>query len=65
MNKDTKKILAAVRKAGWRVERTGGQHYKLKSICGQHIVIVSGTPSDRRSVNNLRAKLKRCGVELS
>jgi len=59
---DMKDIEKAAQEQGWRVERTRSGHPKfLHPDPRQGIVIGSGTPGDRRSINNLLAQLKRRG----
>ena len=60
---DLDKLIAQARRAGWRVEKTARGHWKFYSPDGKHAVVASGTPSDRRSMANLRAQLKRAGYK--
>lgn len=61
LKKDLKAILAEAEKQGWRVELQKGGHYKLYSPDGQGIVTVGSTPSDRRSLLNTIAYMRRYG----
>lgn len=60
---DLDKLITQARRAGWRVEKTRGGHWKFWSPDGKHAVVSSSTPSDRRSMSNLRAQLKRAGYK--
>lgn len=59
---DSLRLVKALRRAGWRVEK--GRHWKawpkdpLKAM-----VTISFTPSDRRSLDNSMADLRRAGFE--
>ncbi len=66
MHKDIKKIIKALTdeqlNPGWRVEQ-GGKHLKAyPADKAQPMVTVPLTPSDHRSIKNLRAQLKRAGA---
>jgi len=55
-------IKKAALQQGWRVEPTKGGHWSfLSPDKTQSPVVASGTPSDRRSMNNLLAQLKQRG----
>lgn len=43
---------------GWPVERTRKGHYKVVPPVGS-IIVISSTPSDRRTIQNTRALIKR------
>lgn len=61
MNKDVKQLVRRVRKAGWEVRlRTGCGHYLFVSPSGER-VSCPATPSDRRSLLNVEAKMRRTG----
>lgn len=47
---------------GWTVEKTGGGHWKFKPPTGP-FVIAPSSPSDHRSVLNLRSELRRKGLQ--
>lgn len=59
-DKDTKKLVKALRAQGWRVELHKG-HYKAFAPGGKGIVTISSTPSDRRDMKNTMSHLKRLG----
>jgi hypothetical protein len=56
------RIIGVLRKQNWNVVRTGSDHFRATS--GPHIVILPATPSDPRSVKNVRAELRRKGAKL-
>lgn len=61
-NKDFEALFEEAVRHGWRIERTRNQHFRLlcPSECGQHIAIAPSTPSDRRSLRNLRSAMRKC-----
>jgi hypothetical protein len=63
MKRDMPKLVRRARKAGWSVTKTGKQHWRFRSPNGATIFAPS-TPSDRRSVMNVRANLRRAGLEV-
>jgi predicted RNA binding protein YcfA (HicA-like mRNA interferase family) len=63
MGVDIEKLTQLAEEKGWHVSRTGGQHVQFKSPEGK-VVIGSNTPSDRRAGLNLRADLRRAGLEV-
>jgi predicted RNA binding protein YcfA (HicA-like mRNA interferase family) len=57
-----REIEKAAKEQGWGVGRTQKGHLKfVPPDRTKNIVIGSGTPSDRRSIKNLLAELKRQG----
>lgn len=62
MNRDLRRLLHAAEAQGWTI-RKGSKHFQLFSPDGETIITVGGTPSDPRTKKNLRAMLKRAGVE--
>lgn len=56
--KDMQALCVEAARAGWRIERTGGDHIKLTSPAGA-IVFASQTPSDWRASRRARATLDR------
>lgn len=62
MDKDLRKILKAARKAGYDVETTRKGHIVVRRD-GTTITTFSGTASDRRSLRNGLAPLRRDGFE--
>lgn len=61
--KEMRALLRAAEDAGWKVELKR-KHYRLQSPEGE-IVFLPSTPSDRRSVLNSRAQLRRAGLKVS
>lgn len=64
-----KKTLRTYRRAaeeqGWRVEETKSGHLRfIPADRSKPIVVASSTPSDARSVKNLRAQLRRSGLDV-
>jgi predicted RNA binding protein YcfA (HicA-like mRNA interferase family) len=60
---DLDKLLQQLQRAGWRVTKTRGGHWKVWSPDGKAAVVTSGTPGDRRALANFRAQLKRAGYK--
>lgn len=56
-NKDVKKIIREAEEKGWRFEMTNSGHIRAKHSDGSRIVFISGTPSDRRALINIRKDL--------
>jgi len=55
-------VLDEIRRAqedGWKVTKTGGQHYRLEHEEASRPVLAPSTPSDHRGILNLRADLRR------
>jgi len=63
MTNEVKELLDAAEKQGWRVERTKKGHWRCYAPDGDTIVIVPGTPSDRRSLRNAVAEMRRGGFQ--
>lgn len=59
--KELKKLRDDLKKDGWLYRRTGKGHHQMKSPDGRHIVVIPDTPSDPRTVKNVRQDLKRAG----
>jgi hypothetical protein len=55
--KECQPFIAALVKAGWRFSH-GGKHDKLYSPAGK-LLVVSRSPSDWRTLRNLRAEYRR------
>jgi hypothetical protein len=60
MDKDLRKIAKALKAQGFDVEITGKGHI-IVTRDGDLIATFSGTASDRRSIRNSLAPLKRAG----
>ncbi len=64
-DRDFRELFDKATTAGWRVERTGGNHVRLLSPDRSvPPVITSSTPSDPRAIKNLRAMLRRYGLDV-
>lgn len=60
-----RRLVASCRQQGWRVERTRRLHWRfVPPRPDAQIVITAGTPSDRRALLNLRADLRRAGLNV-
>lgn len=64
MQKDMKQLCAVAEKQGFRVSHTRKGHVRFLPPNGGRIVIGASTPSDVRSMKNLRASLQRVGLQL-
>ncbi len=60
---DMRKLLAHATQQGFRAEQTSGGHWKVLAPNGRDIIVMSGTPSDRRSWDNFLAQMKRAGYD--
>jgi hypothetical protein len=65
-DKDLRNLYGTVAAQGYTLERSGGGHVKMipQNGNGTRTLIGPSTPSDHRSIKNLRAQLRRAGVEL-
>lgn len=61
MGSDTRKLLKGIAAQGFGVTRTGKGHWLITSE-GRRVALLAGTPSDRRSLNNTIAQLRRAGL---
>ena len=62
MDRDVRRILDALEAAGYVVLRTRSGHFEIRTPDGsERVTTFPGTPSDRRSVLNALAPLKRRG----
>lgn len=57
-NRDLQDLCVEAQAAGWRVDKTNGDHLKLTAPSGA-FVFASQTPSDWRAVHHVRATLDR------
>lgn len=60
--KEIRKLTRVVEQQGWRVEL--GDHIKWFPPDGGRPVFCGSTPSDNRSMKNLRAELRRRGAQV-
>lgn len=63
MHKDTRDLVKRARKKGWYVRFGGSGHIKMTPPDGSPTVVIPATPSDHRAHLNLRALLRRRGLE--
>ncbi|MBD7982739.1 hypothetical protein H9623_17855 [Oerskovia sp. Sa1BUA8] len=61
MDKDLRKVLQAITKAGYVVVINRKGHPEIYTRDGEKVTTFSGTPSDFRSLRNALAPLKRRG----
>ena len=60
-NREMQQVIKALREQGWRVE-TSGKHPKAFHSSGEGAMVgLSFTPSDKRTLDNVIAKLRRQG----
>lgn len=60
-HKDLEKLARNARRAGWSVELTKGNHVRWTPPEGDFII--GGLTSSSRGVQNLRARLRRAGLQ--
>lgn len=60
--KDMLLLIEEVRRAGWDVRKTGGNHFRVQHPKTGTLIFTSSTPGDSRAVRNFRAQLKRGGL---
>ena len=58
MHKDVKELIREMEGKGWEFRRCGTNHVRLVHPSGQ-CVVTSSSPSDRRSLLNARAAIRR------
>lgn len=56
---DLKQLVRAKRKEGWEIEPTKGGHLRWTFIRTGEMFISPATPSDYRSILNVKADIKR------
>ena len=62
MQKDLKQLVRLYEQHGWSVDPTNGGHLRFRGPLGE-LVFASSTPSDWRSVANLKAQLRRSSAK--
>jgi hypothetical protein len=62
-NKEIKALVRLAQERGWSVTDTRNGHLKFQSPDGD-IVFGPSTPSDWRSVKNMKAHLRRAGLPI-
>lgn len=60
---EIEELLRGAEALGCVVSGGGHTHYKIK-VPGRGMVVVSGSPSDRRTVANTMSRLRQLGIEL-
>lgn len=64
MNRDIQDLVRKLRRQpGWTVDQTPGCHYQARGP-KQALMHFSATPSDSRSIKNIKSKLRRLGAEI-
>lgn len=58
MKRELRTILTDAGRRGWQVERTERSHWKLRGP-NNALIYTGGTPSDWRSIANLKAQIRR------
>jgi len=61
--KALKPLFRAARRSGWKVTGGGGRHFKLVKP-GERPIIVSGSGSDHREMENVKSLMRQRGVRL-
>jgi ABC-type sulfate transport system permease component len=61
MHKELAKLMKLALRQGWRVELTRKCHIKFY-VPNAGIIVASSTPSDPRSIKNLRSQLRAGGL---
>lgn len=62
--KDMRQMIGRVRRQGFEVSRTGGNHLRVISPSGGAVTVPSSPSGGRRSLENTRACLRRIGADL-
>lgn len=57
-------LAARALAAGWEIRRTASNHFAWRAPEGRALIVSAGTPSDWRSARNLRARLRRAGLDV-
>lgn len=63
-SKALRPIIKKARKQGWKVDLTKSGHVRFKPPTSGQSIITAGTASDHRSLKNLRADLRRAGLDV-
>lgn len=65
MNSDVKDIIKTVKQLGWEVDRTNSGHFRLRSPNpAVPLIYAPYSPSDKRGLKNLKALLRKYGVDI-
>lgn len=66
MTKELKVVVKLAEGQGWTVRRTHGGHIQfVPSDPTAPLVVSSSTPSDHRTMRNLKAQLRRSGLAVA
>jgi len=63
MPREQRDYAEAALARGWRITRTRSGHWCWLAPRGKSVIFSAGTPSDWRAVANLRARLRRAGLD--
>ena len=63
MTRALRELVVAAERCGWRVLQLRSGHVQFRPPVGP-IVVASGTASDHRAIRNLKADLRRAGLEV-
>jgi hypothetical protein len=63
IDRDVRPLVKAAQQQGWTLDFTSRGHLKIIPPDGGVPVYGAGTTSDRRSIKNLAAMLRRAGVQ--
>ncbi len=64
MSRDIRQLVKQIRRLpGWDVELKRGGHYAARGP-RRALCHFSSTPSDKRSISNIKAQLKRLGADI-
>jgi hypothetical protein len=55
----TAELLRQARAEGWTVRQCNGGHLELSHPLADQVIVMSATPSDRRWLENTRARMRR------
>lgn len=63
MDSETRKVVRALRKQGFTVDRTTKGHLRVYDPDGNFVTTHSGTPSEYRGWKNFLSDLRRAGFQ--
>jgi hypothetical protein len=64
LKKELSMIIRQLEAQGWSVSHTASGHWKAMPPGGKGVIFLSSTPSDPRSLKNMKAQLRRGGAKL-
>lgn len=62
IHKDLRPLVKELRKRGYTIAQTRGNHYGVYAASGTLLQVFAATASDHRAIKNLRADLRRKGM---